>query len=67
MIGPVCVTTYQGLYGLFNPDVAAEHKLGFYSVRWGKAEDLRKWSLTLRYAVFDEIHFLYSDATFNSF
>lgn len=22
MIGPICVTTYQGLYSLFNPDVA---------------------------------------------
>lgn len=67
MIGPVCVTTYQGLYSLFNPDVAIEYTLGFYSQRRGEAEDLLGWSRTLRYAVFDEIHFLYSDATFNSF
>ena len=31
MIGPVCVTTYQGLYALFNPDVAAEYTLSVIS------------------------------------
>ncbi len=67
MIGPVCVVTYQSLYRLFNPDVSAEMALGFYSLKLSNAEELRKWSRTIRYAVFDEIQILYADAEFNSY
>lgn len=50
--GSVCVCTYQGLFSLLNhPPVGV---------------DLFDWMERLQYAVFDEIHFLYSDATFNS-
>lgn len=52
-IGPVCVCTYQGLHSLINrPDLAEVNTLN--------------WFNRLRYAVFDEIDFLYSDALFNS-
>lgn len=67
MIGPVCVVTYQSLYRLFNPDVSAEMALDFYSLKLSNAEELQKWSRTIKYAVFDEIHILYADAEFNSF
>ena len=67
MIGPVCVVTYQSLYRLFNPDVSAEMALGFYSLKLSNAEELQKWSRSIKYAVFDEIHILYADAEFNSF
>lgn len=67
MIGPVCVTTYQGLFSLFNPDVSAEIAFNFTSQKLYNAEKLRKWSETIRYAVFDEIHIIYADAEFNSF
>lgn len=51
-IGPVCVATYQGLYSLLNtPDDDGQYPL--------------EWYRKLRYVVFDEIHFLYSDALFN--
>lgn len=51
-LGPVCVVTYQGLFSLLN-DPPSEI-------------DLAGWIDQLLYAVFDEIHFLYSDALFNS-
>ena len=51
-IGPVCVATYQGLYSLLNtPNDDGQYPL--------------EWYRKLRYVVFDEIHFLYSDALFN--
>lgn len=61
IIGPVCVITYQSLSSFFNPP---EAKLPFYT---SKATKLLLWSQQLKYAVFDEIHFLYSDAEFNGF
>lgn len=54
-IGPVCVVTYQGLYSLLN--TSNEH--GQY--------DTEAWYRNLRFVIFDEIHFLYSDALFNSY
>lgn len=53
-IGPVCVATYQGLYSLLN----TPNEDGQFPIEWYKR---------LNYAVFDEIHFLYSDALFNSY
>lgn len=53
-IGPVCVATYQGLYSLLN----TPNEDGRFPTEWYKR---------LNYAVFDEIHFLYSDALFNSY
>lgn len=67
MIGSVCVTTYQGLDSLFNPDVRTELEVDFTSPKLYDAEKLRKWSRTIKYAVFDEIHLLYADAEFNGF
>lgn len=51
-VGPVCVTTYQGLFSTIN--------------NAPKEVDLPAWLSNLQYAVFDEVHFLYSDALFNS-
>ena len=51
--GPVCVTTYQGLYGLLH---STENN----------GTDVAEWFSKLKYVVFDEIHFLYSDALFNA-
>ena len=51
-IGPICVATYQGLYSLLNtPDSNGQYPL--------------EWYRKLQYVIFDEIHFLYSDALFN--
>lgn len=50
-LGPVCVVTYQGLFSLLNDPPS---DIGFLN-----------WSQSLLYAVFDEVHFLYSDAQFN--
>lgn len=51
-IGSVCITTYQGLFSTINK---APSEI-----------DLPTWLNNLQYAVFDEVHFLYSDAMFNS-
>ena len=67
MIGPVCVTTYQGMYKLFNPDLYLEKTFGVHSIASDRAQDIFEWSKTVKYAVFDEIHFLYADAEFNEF
>ena len=50
-IGPVCVATYQGLFSLLNQPSNEVY--------------LPAWLNALQYAVFDEVHFLYSDALFN--
>ena len=55
--GPVCVTTYQGLHSLINNT----------SSMITLPSDLYDWFHRLKYAVFDEIHFLYSDALFNPY
>lgn len=51
--GPVCVTTYQGLHGLLHSTEDSE-------------TNMYEWFGKLKYVVFDEIHFLYSDALFNA-
>lgn len=51
--GPVCVTTFQGIHGLLNS----------YE---DEVTNVDAWFAKLKYVVFDEIHFLYSDALFNS-
>lgn len=51
--GPVCITTYQGLHGLLHS--AEDSEINLY-----------EWFGRLKYVVFDEIHFLYSDALFNA-
>lgn len=50
--GPVCVTTYQGIHGLLHSDE-------------DNGKTVTEWFSKLKYVVFDEIHFLYSDALFN--
>ena len=51
--GPVCITTYQGLHGLLHS--VEDSEINLY-----------EWFGRLKYVVFDEIHFLYSDALFNA-
>lgn len=51
--GPVCVATYQGIHRLLNS----------YE---DEVTDVDAWFGKLKYVVFDEIHFLYSDALYNS-
>lgn len=51
--GPVCVTTYQGIHGLLHSYESDE-------------TDICEWFRKLWCVIFDEIHFLYSDALFNS-
>ena len=51
--GPVCVTTYQGLHRLLHSTEDSE-------------TNMYEWFARLKYVVFDEIHFLYSDALFNA-
>ena len=51
--GPVCVTTYQGIHRLLNSNE-------------DEGTNADAWFEKLKYVVFDEIHFLYSDALFNS-
>lgn len=51
--GPICVVTYQGLSNLLNSTTIVP-------------ANLSPWFANLKYAVFDEIHFLYSDALFNT-
>lgn len=60
-IGPVCVITYQSLYSIFSSGRLKSDKNG------KKVRKIKDWTSKLRYAVFDEIHFLYADAEFNSF
>lgn len=50
--GSVCITTYQGLHGLLHATEDSE-------------TNIYEWFGRLKYVVFDEIHFLYSDALFN--
>ena len=65
LIGPVCVTTYQGMYGLFNPDPPLMPDI--YTHELAQAVNIKIWSISLKYAVFDEAHFFYADAEFNEF
>lgn len=51
--GPVCVTTYQGLHRLLHSPE-------------NSGTNVAEWFSKLKYVVFDEIHFLYSDALFNA-
>lgn len=51
--GPICVVTYQGLSNLLNSTTI-------------NPANLSPWFTNLKYAIFDEIHFLYSDALFNA-
>lgn len=51
--GPICVVTYQGLSNLLNSTTI-------------DPANLSPWFANLKYAIFDEIHFLYSDALFNT-
>lgn len=51
--GPICVITYQGLSNLLNSTTI-------------DPTNISHWFANLKYAVFDEIHFLYSDALFNT-
>ncbi len=61
-IGPVCVITYQSLYGIFSAKRFKPDENGAK-----KEQAFRDWCSKIRYAVFDEIHFLYSDAEFNDY
>ncbi len=62
LIGPVCVITYQSLYGYFSSTRFKPDESGAK-----KRREFLDWCSKIRYAVFDEIHFLYSDAEFNNF
>lgn len=62
LIGPVCVITYQSLYGVFSSTRFKPDKNGAK-----KRQKFLDWCSKIRYAVFDEIHFLYSDAEFNNY